>query len=88
MTDRPCRNPGNQSNFLFKGTPRYATVKSSNQSGRNATHRMNAMRTYMHINLNDRTIEKEKMEGEQLARAGRYHIVKTMLDRNLAEVDP
>ena len=46
------------------------------------------MRTYMHINLNDRTIEKEEMEGEQLARAGRYHIVKTMLDRNLAEVDP
>ena len=46
------------------------------------------MRTYMHINLNDRTIEKEEMEGEQLARAGRYHIVKTMLDRNLAGVDP
>ena len=28
------------------------------------------------------------MEGEQLARADRYHIVKTMLDRNVAEVDP
>ena len=46
------------------------------------------MRTYLHINLSDRTVEKEQMEGEQLARAGRYHIVKTMLDRGLADCDP
>ena len=46
------------------------------------------MRTYLHINPSDRTIKKEQMEGEQLARAGRYHIVKTMLDRGLADCDP
>ena len=46
------------------------------------------MRTYLHINLSDRTVKKEQMEGEQLARAGRYHIVKTMLDRGLADCDP
>jgi aldehyde:ferredoxin oxidoreductase len=46
------------------------------------------MRKYLHINLNDRSVETEEMQGEQLARAGRYHIVKSMLDRDLAKVDP
>ncbi len=46
------------------------------------------MRTYLHINLDDRSIEREAMEGEALARAGRYHIVRTLLDRGAATVDP
>ncbi|UCH76019.1 MAG: aldehyde ferredoxin oxidoreductase, partial [Rhodospirillales bacterium] len=46
------------------------------------------MRTYLHINLGDRNIEREAMEGEALARAGRHHIVKTLLDRGAATVDP
>ncbi|MDH3230175.1 MAG: aldehyde ferredoxin oxidoreductase [Alphaproteobacteria bacterium] len=46
------------------------------------------MRNYLHINLDDRTIETEELEGEALARAGRYHIVRTLLDRGAATVDP
>ena len=38
------------------------------------------MRKYLHINLNDRTIETEDMSGEALARAGRHYIVKTLLE--------
>ncbi|MDH5558588.1 MAG: aldehyde ferredoxin oxidoreductase, partial [Alphaproteobacteria bacterium] len=46
------------------------------------------MRKYLHINLDDRTIETEEMQGEALARAGRYYIVKTLLDKGVAKVDP
>ncbi|MCK5274537.1 MAG: aldehyde ferredoxin oxidoreductase, partial [Alphaproteobacteria bacterium] len=46
------------------------------------------MRKYLHINLNDRTIETEEMEGEALARAGRHYIVKTLLEAGVAKVDP
>lgn len=46
------------------------------------------MRKYLHIDLGDRTIEAEEMEGEALARAGRYYIVKTLLDEGVAKVDP
>jgi aldehyde:ferredoxin oxidoreductase len=46
------------------------------------------MRKYLHINLGDRTIETEEMQGEALARAGRYYIVKTLLDKGVAKVDP
>ncbi len=46
------------------------------------------MRNYLHIDLNNHAVETEVMEGEALARAGRFHIVKTLLDRDLATVDP
>ncbi len=46
------------------------------------------MRNYLHINLDDRTIEAEEMQGEALARAGRHYIVKTLLDKGVAKVDP
>lgn len=46
------------------------------------------MRNYLHIDLKDRTVAAEDMAGETLARAGRYHIVKTLLDRGVAKVDP
>ena len=46
------------------------------------------MRDYLHINLDDRTIEREPMQGESLARAGRYFIVKTLLDKGIAKLDP
>ncbi len=46
------------------------------------------MRKYLHINLDDRTIEAEEMEGEALARAGRHYIVKTLLEAGVAKVDP
>ncbi len=46
------------------------------------------MRNYLHINLDDRTIEAEEMAGEALARAGRYYIVRTLLEAGVAGVDP
>ena len=46
------------------------------------------MRKYLHINLGDRSIETEELHGEAAIRLGRYHIVKTLLERGTATVDP
>ena len=46
------------------------------------------MRKYLHINLGDRSIETEEMEGEAAIRLGRHYIVKTLLERGAATVDP
>lgn len=46
------------------------------------------MRTYLHINLNDRSVTQEEKSGEQLARVGRHFIAKTLLDSGAAKVDP
>ena len=46
------------------------------------------MRKYLHIDLAKRTIETEELSGEALARAGRYLIAKTLVDRGLASIDP
>ena len=46
------------------------------------------MRTYYDIRLNDRTIAKRELAGEELARAGRYLIAKTLLELDAATVDP
>lgn len=46
------------------------------------------MRTYLHINLNDRSVEKEERSGEDLVKIGRYYIAKTLLDMGAAKVDP
>ncbi len=46
------------------------------------------MRTYMHIDLSDRSAKTEELDGEDVVRAGRYLIAKTLLDRNAANVDP
>ena len=46
------------------------------------------MRKYLHVDLNNRTIETEELAGEDLARAGRYLIAKTLVERDLAQVDP
>ncbi|NQV84931.1 MAG: aldehyde ferredoxin oxidoreductase, partial [Rhodospirillales bacterium] len=46
------------------------------------------MRKYLHINLADKTVETEDLSGEAVIRAGRNFIVRTMLERDLAEVDP
>ena len=45
------------------------------------------MRHYLHIDLSSKTVRKEQQSGEQLARAGRYHIAKTLLDGGYAKVD-
>ncbi len=46
------------------------------------------VRKYLHINLNDRTIETEEWSGEQLVKAGRHLITKTLLESGAATVDP
>ncbi|MDP6389760.1 MAG: aldehyde ferredoxin oxidoreductase C-terminal domain-containing protein [Alphaproteobacteria bacterium] len=46
------------------------------------------MRTYLHIDLEKQSIDREELDGEALARAGRYLIAKTLLDRGVATVDP
>jgi aldehyde:ferredoxin oxidoreductase len=46
------------------------------------------MRKYLHINLDDRSVETEEMSGEAVIRAGRYYIAKTLLERGVAKIDP
>ena len=46
------------------------------------------MRTYCHINLNDQSIDKQELHGEDIIRAGRYFIAKSLLEQGVAEVDP
>src|SRR6185503_10393822 len=46
------------------------------------------MRTYLHINLKTRAIEREELQGEAIAKAGRYLIAKTFVEKGLAQVDP
>jgi aldehyde:ferredoxin oxidoreductase len=46
------------------------------------------MRKYLHINLNDKSVRSDDLSGEAVIRAGRNLIVRTMLERNLAKVDP
>jgi len=46
------------------------------------------MRKYLHINLNDRTVKTEELNGEDVIRVGRYFIAKTLLELGKAKVDP
>lgn len=46
------------------------------------------MRTYLHINLSDQSVEKETFDGEAMIKCGRYFIAKTLLEKGVATVDP
>ena len=46
------------------------------------------MRKYLHINLDDRSIETKQLEGAECVVAGRHLIAKTLLEQGVAEVDP
>jgi aldehyde:ferredoxin oxidoreductase len=46
------------------------------------------MRTYYDIRLDDHTITKRELEGEAVVRAGRYLIVKTLLELGAATAEP
>jgi aldehyde:ferredoxin oxidoreductase len=46
------------------------------------------MRTYYDVQLGDHTINTRELHGEDIARAGRYLIAKTLLDLGAATVDP
>ena len=46
------------------------------------------MRKYLHINLNDKSVETEELHGEDVVKVGRWFIAKTLLERGAAKVDP
>jgi aldehyde:ferredoxin oxidoreductase len=46
------------------------------------------MRKYHEIRLDDQTITTRELHGEDVVRAGRYLIARTLLDRGVATVDP
>lgn len=46
------------------------------------------MRTYLHIHLQTQTVQSEQWDGEALVKSGRYLIAKTLLDNQVATVDP
>ena len=46
------------------------------------------MRKHLHINLGNKHVQHEEITGVDLARAGRYYIAKTLLERKIADVDP
>lgn len=46
------------------------------------------MRTYYDIRLSDRTITKRDLQREEVIKAGRYLIARTLLDRGAFAVDP
>ncbi|NQV58147.1 MAG: aldehyde ferredoxin oxidoreductase [Alphaproteobacteria bacterium] len=46
------------------------------------------MRKYLHINLDDQSIDTEEMNGAACIRVGRHFIAKTLLEKGVATVDP
>ena len=46
------------------------------------------MRKYLHIDLDKRSVRTETFSGDQVARAGRYFIAKTLNELGAATVDP
>src|SRR5262245_63155423 len=46
------------------------------------------MRRYLDIDLNTRAISSREMHGEEIVKAGRYLIAKTLLELGAATVDP
>ena len=46
------------------------------------------MRNYLHIDLENRTVQAVEQKGEALVRAGRYLIARTLVEENIAGVDP
>ena len=46
------------------------------------------MRTYHDIRLDDHTITTRELHGEDVVKAGRYRIARTLLDLGAATVDP
>ena len=42
------------------------------------------MRKYLHIHLNDQTIEEQTLQGEEVVKVGRYFIAKTLFESGVA----
>ena len=46
------------------------------------------MRKYLNINLSDQSVETKELHGEDIIKAGRYFIAKTLLECGAAKADP
>jgi len=46
------------------------------------------MRKYLHIDVTRHTVREETFTGEQIAKAGRYFIAKTLYELGAAKVEP
>jgi aldehyde:ferredoxin oxidoreductase len=46
------------------------------------------MRLYQDIDLRDRSVARRELSGDEIVKAGRYLIAKTLLERGAASVDP
>ena len=46
------------------------------------------MRTYHEIRLSDRNITTKELHGEEIVQAGRYLIAKTLLEMDVASINP
>ena len=46
------------------------------------------MRKYLEIDLNRQKVSERKLAGRELAEAGRYLIARTLVERNVAKMDP
>jgi aldehyde:ferredoxin oxidoreductase len=46
------------------------------------------MRKYFHIDLHDRSVRTVEFRGEEIVRAGRHYIARTLLEKGIATVDP
>ncbi|MCM2252830.1 MAG: hypothetical protein NDJ19_10775, partial [Ramlibacter sp.] len=46
------------------------------------------MRKYLHIHLDNRHVDSEELHGERIVRAGRHFIARTLLDGDVATMDP
>ncbi len=46
------------------------------------------MRKYLHINVKNKSVREEEFTGEQVAKAGRFFIAKTLLEMGVAKVEP
>lgn len=46
------------------------------------------MRKYLHIDLAQQNVRSEELNGNEIVEAGRYLIAKTLVEKNVAKVDP
>ena len=46
------------------------------------------MRKYIDIDLDKKSITSRELSGQEIAECGRYLIARTLLDQNIAKVDP
>lgn len=46
------------------------------------------MREYLHIDLNNQSVRREPVSGEQMLDCGRHFIARTLVEENIATVDP